>query len=58
MDKTNEPEGMDKYAVDESVSADVMEKAAAEGCPKCGAAVSRHGRVLSCPRCGTEPFEK
>jgi transposase len=51
-------EGMTKYAVDEGVDPTVLEKAASQGCPRCGAAVSVHGRVVECPRCGTEPFEK
>lgn len=51
-------EGMTKYAVDEGVDPDVMEKAAAEGCPTCGSKCSIHGKVVECPRCGTEPFEK
>jgi nucleoid DNA-binding protein/ribosomal protein S27AE len=52
-------EGMNKYAVDEGGSdSETLEKAAASGCPRCGAAVQRHGNVLSCPRCGTEPFER
>jgi len=54
----SESEGMMKYAVDEDVRADVFEKAASEGCPRCGAACSIHGKVIECPRCGTEPFEK
>jgi predicted RNA-binding Zn-ribbon protein involved in translation (DUF1610 family) len=57
MNKQND-EGMTKYAVDEGVNPDVIEKAAAQGCPVCGAAVKVHGRVVECPKCGTEPFEK
>jgi predicted RNA-binding Zn-ribbon protein involved in translation (DUF1610 family) len=56
MDKSSE--GMTKYAVDEGIDPDVLEKAAAHGCPRCGAPVTQHGRVVECPRCGTEPFEK
>jgi uncharacterized Zn finger protein (UPF0148 family) len=47
---------MDKYGVDEQGAEN--EKVAAEGCPKCGAKVQKHGNVLACPNCGTEPFEK
>jgi len=49
---------MDKLGVDESVNQSSMEKAAAEGCPECGAAVTRHGNILVCPKHGTAPFEK
>jgi rubrerythrin len=47
---------MQKYAVVENTS-DALDKAAAEGCPRCGSAIERDGSVASCPRCGTEPFE-
>lgn len=47
---------MDKLGVDESGVEN--EKVAAEGCPKCGSKVQKHGNVLACPNCGTEPFEK
>lgn len=50
-------EGMDKYGVNEHSDSEKMEKYAAEGCPKCGAKVTRHGNILVCPKCGTEPFE-
>jgi len=49
---------MDKFGVDETVDTSAMEKAAAEGCPECGAPVARHGNVLVCPKHGTAPFEK
>jgi len=49
---------MDKYGVNEEVDQEAMEKAASEGCPKCGGKVQKHGNVMVCPRCGTEPFEK
>lgn len=49
---------MDKLGVDESVNQTVMEKAAAEGCPECGAKCEQHGSLLMCPRHGTEPFER
>lgn len=49
---------MEKLGVDENVDQDVMEKAAANGCPECGATCERHGHLLSCPRHGTSPFEK
>lgn len=46
---------VEKYGVDESGSE--QEKKASQGCPKCGAKVEKHGNVLACPNCGTEPFE-
>lgn len=46
---------MEKYGVDETGTE--MEKKAQAGCPNCGAKVEKHGNVLACPRCGTEPFE-
>ncbi len=49
---------MEKYAVDENVDQEQMEKASAQGCPECGSKVERHGNIVSCPKCGTEPFEK
>ncbi len=49
---------MEKYAVDESVNQETMEKAAAQGCPECGAKCERHGNTLICPRHGSAPFEK
>lgn len=50
---------IEKYGVDESSNQDPkkMEKAASEGCPKCGQKVQRHGNVVLCPNCGSEPFE-
>lgn len=51
---------MNKYGVDEAVgtvSQETLEKQAMQGCPKCGGRVERHGRILSCANCGTEPFE-
>lgn len=50
---------MEKYAVDEDVNVDAMEKAAAEGCPQCGSKHLKHyGKVVLCPNCGSKPFEK
>lgn len=49
---------MEKLGVDESVDHAAMEKAATEGCPDCGAKCESLGHLLSCPRCGTKPFEK
>jgi ribosomal protein S27AE len=46
---------MEKYGVDET--GEEMEKKAAAGCPKCGGKVEKHGNVLTCEHCGTEPFE-
>ena len=34
-----------------------LEKRAADKCPKCGGEVVRHGNVLICRNCGTEPWE-
>lgn len=48
---------LEKLGVDESADED-LEKEAADGCPACGAKPVRHGNVLICPRCGSEPFEK
>lgn len=49
---------MQKFGVDESQDQNLLEKAAAEGCPLCGSAVQKHGDILICPKHGTEPFEK
>jgi hypothetical protein len=54
----NDEEGMDKFGVDES--AEELTKRAASGCPCCGCSEQRlikHGSVIICPNCGTEPFE-
>jgi transcription initiation factor IIE alpha subunit len=51
-------EHMDKYAVDESVDQESLEKKAAGGCPACGSKLEKHGHVLMCPKHGSEPFEK
>jgi hypothetical protein len=56
MTKQSE-EGMTKYAVNERVDGEKLEKAAAQGCPICAAPVQKHGNVLACPTHGTEPFE-
>ena len=52
-----EEEGMDKFGVDQSADEN-LEKKAADGCPLCGAKPTVHGRVLICPRHGSEPFER
>lgn len=57
-DKTDDKDGMDKYAVDEGFDQEVFEKRAAGGCPWCGEKLTRQGTVLLCPRHGTEPFER
>lgn len=49
---------MEKYGVDESVDQKNLEKQASEGCPKCSRELVKHGSVLMCPTCGTEPFEQ
>ena len=51
-------EGMSKFGVFESMDVEAMEKAATKGCPICGSTVKRDGQIVSCPKCGTEPFEK
>lgn len=49
---------MDKYGVSEEVDQENLEKKASQGCPKCGRSdVKKHGTVLICPSCGSEPFE-
>jgi len=50
-------EEMCKYGVDEAVDQEDLEKQAARGCPRCGAAPTRQGKVLLCPVHGSEPFE-
>jgi ribosomal protein S27AE len=50
-------EDLEKYAVDEKTVQEDLEKKAAQGCPKCGGTVTRHGNVLICVNCGSEPFE-
>ena len=49
---------MEKMGVDTSVDQERLEKKASKGCPRCGGNVAVHGRVLVCPKCGTEPFER
>ena len=49
---------MEKLGVDEGVDQEKSEKAAAQGCPACGAKVEKVGSLLVCPRCGTAPFER
>jgi len=49
---------MEKFGVDEQQNQENLEKIAGEGCPKCGAKLERHGQVLLCPNCGSQPFEK
>lgn len=49
---------MDKFGVDEGTDNEKLEKAAADGCPQCGAKCTKHGSTMVCPKCGTEPFEK
>lgn len=50
-------EGMDKFGVNEFTDQEHLEKAAAEGCPRCGRKPVVHGTVLICPEHGSEPFE-
>lgn len=49
---------MDKFGVDQSIDQAAMEKAATQGCPECGAKVTRDGSIMRCPVHGTEPFEQ
>lgn len=50
---------MEKFGVDESTDQETLEKQASQGCPRCGSKrVTRHGSLLSCDNCGTEPWEK
>ncbi len=49
---------MEKLGVEEQKDTDKLEKAASEGCPRCGRKIERHGEVWMCPQCGTEPFER
>jgi len=53
-------EAMEKYGVDETatVNQEQLEKQAAKGCPECGSGLTKHGSVLKCDKCGTEPFER
>ncbi len=53
-----EDNAMEKYGVDETVNQEGLEKAAAQGCPKCAAKLEKHGSVLICPTHGSEPFEQ
>lgn len=48
---------MEKFGVDEGVDQERLEKQAGQGCPKCGRTPTRHGSLLICPGCGSEPFE-
>lgn len=60
MNRPQEDEGMDKYAVDEAagLTSEEQEKRAAKGCPQCGKDLVKHGSVVLCPDHGSEPFEK
>ncbi len=51
---------MEKYGVDTTAGVDQqqLEKQAAKGCPQCGSGLTKHGSVLKCDNCGTEPFER
>ncbi len=55
--KSLKGEGMDKFAVDEQVDQEDLEKKASEGCPECGREPEKHGSTLICPIHGSEPFE-
>jgi hypothetical protein len=57
MEKKSD-EGMTKLGVSEQADGEALEKAAAQGCPMCGAKCTRHGQLLACPTHGTEPFER
>jgi len=61
LKRTIEEAQMEKYGVDETtLPPESFEKAAERRttCPQCGTRIERHGRILKCPRCGTEPFEE
>jgi DNA-directed RNA polymerase subunit RPC12/RpoP len=48
---------MEKYGVSEEQ--EELEKKAAQGCPNCGRKdLTKHGSLLFCPNCGSEPFEQ
>lgn len=49
---------MEKYGVDENKNQENLEKIATEGCPQCGGKVERHGQVVLCRACGSQPFEE
>jgi len=49
---------MEKYGVDETRNQEKLEKIAAGGCPRCGGKIERHGQVLLCSSCGSQPFEE
>lgn len=59
MTTSNEEEGMDKFAVDQTAGLDQgeQEKRAEKGCPLCGKIPTNSGGVLLCPTHGSEPFE-
>ena len=48
---------MDKYGVSEEAEDNVKKAADTTKCPSCGASVEIHGKVVTCPNCGTKPFE-
>lgn len=47
---------MEKYGVDEDEE-QVKHASSNKACPACGGTLERHGEVLKCTKCGTEPFE-
>lgn len=50
---------MDKFGVNEGVDQELLEKQASHGCPNCGRRdLTKHGTIILCPSCGTEPFER
>lgn len=49
---------MDKYAVEEEVDQETLEKKASAGCPICGKKPERHGQLLMCPEHGSAPWEQ
>jgi ribosomal protein S27AE len=50
---------MEKFGVDESLTAEDEKFASDDSkCPNCGDVLEKHGRVLKCPKCGTEPMEQ
>ena len=57
LDKQFKESLMEKYAVEENINQEQLEKKASEGCPECGRKPTVHGRVLICPEHGSAPFE-
>ena len=48
---------MEKYGVKTSADELLKQGSAVLRCPKCSSVAERHGEVIKCPHCGTQPFE-